>query len=182
MPLPSIENDGAKRFHHSSLVIRNSSFVQLGCGQKGHRAYRRIRESECGLRPIGAIGAYPPACKPMAYKPTGWKRPLREVGKKCLRKSEIGKAMEPGSKLTKKISFLNAMRSAPCPLPYAFSFRLPHSAFRLPISALCFLIPHSHRGVGAGPYGPEAAFPLPNSNFCPLTSVFCPLTSSEKGN
>jgi len=50
-------------------------------------------------------------------------------------------------------------------------------------SAPCFIIPNSHRGVGAGPYGfrlgepaysserPEAAFPLPNSNFCPPLSV-----------
>ena len=35
---------------------------------------------EFGLRPIGEIKAYPPACKPMAYKPAGWKRPRREVG------------------------------------------------------------------------------------------------------
>ena len=27
MPLPGIENDGAKRFHHSSFVIRHSSLV-----------------------------------------------------------------------------------------------------------------------------------------------------------
>jgi hypothetical protein len=65
--------------------------------------------SECGLRPpaspscrpyepeaVGAIGAYPPACKPPAYKPTGWpparrgtilrlgeKRPRREWGMKA---------------------------------------------------------------------------------------------------
>ncbi len=32
---------------------------------------------------------------------------------------------------------------------------LPHAL------CLCFIIPNSHRGVGAGPYGPEAAFPLP---------------------
>jgi hypothetical protein len=29
---------------------------------------------------VGVIGAYPPAWKPMAYKPTGWKRPRREGG------------------------------------------------------------------------------------------------------
>jgi len=62
-------------------------------------------DTECGLRPLRAVGsiyepeavgaawAYPPACKPMAYKPTGWpparsgtilrlgeKRPRREGG------------------------------------------------------------------------------------------------------
>jgi hypothetical protein len=41
-----------------------------------------MRNAECGLRPVGAIGAYPPACKPPAYKPTGWKRPRREDWKK----------------------------------------------------------------------------------------------------
>jgi hypothetical protein len=54
----------------------------------------RILKSEVGIRPPaspscrlyepearGAIGAYPPAWKPMAYKPTGWKRPRREGGK-----------------------------------------------------------------------------------------------------
>jgi hypothetical protein len=58
-------------------------------------------------------------------------------------------------------------------------------------SAPCFIIPNSHRGLGAGPYGfrlgepaysserPEAAFPLPNSNFCPPLSVIChPLSES----
>ncbi len=30
MPLPGIENDGAKRFHHSSFVTRHSSLVLLG--------------------------------------------------------------------------------------------------------------------------------------------------------
>ena len=30
---------------------------------------------------VGAIGAYPPACKPKAQTPTGWKRPRREVGR-----------------------------------------------------------------------------------------------------
>jgi hypothetical protein len=38
--------------------------------------------SEVGMRPPArkGIGAYPPACKPPVYKPTGWKRPRREVG------------------------------------------------------------------------------------------------------
>ena len=40
----------------------------------------------------GAIVAYPPACKPMAYKPTGWKRPRRDFG---LRKWKTGR---PGYK------------------------------------------------------------------------------------
>ena len=56
--------------------------------------------AEVGMRPpaspscrlyepeaIGVKGAYPPACKPMAYKPTGWKRPRREVGSE---KAEVG--------------------------------------------------------------------------------------------
>ena len=29
---------------------------------------------------VGAIGAYPPAWKPKAHKPTGWKRPRRDCG------------------------------------------------------------------------------------------------------
>ena len=35
---------------------------------------------ECGLRPVGTKGACPPACKPKAQNPTGWKRPRREIG------------------------------------------------------------------------------------------------------
>ena len=40
-----------------------------------------------------------------------------------------------------------------------------------------FSFPHSHRGVGVGPYGPEAAFPLPNSQFknlCSSPHALCP--------
>jgi hypothetical protein len=35
-----------------------------------------------GVEPeaVGAIRVCPPACKPTAYKPTGWKRPRREGG------------------------------------------------------------------------------------------------------
>ena len=51
----------------------------------------------CGLRPAGAIGAYPPACKPNAYKPTGWKQPRREVKKAGSRKWEGGS--EEGGKV-----------------------------------------------------------------------------------
>jgi hypothetical protein len=35
------------------------------------------------------------------------------------------------------------------------------------------MFPTSHRGVGLGPYGPEAAFPLPNSSF-PLQKLIRP--------
>jgi len=60
--------------------------------------------AEYGLQPLRALGsiyepeaggakmAYPPACKPMAYKPTGWKRPRRDFG---LRKRKTGR---PGYK------------------------------------------------------------------------------------
>ncbi len=62
--------------------------------------------------------------------------------------------------------------SAPrCPLFSAPPFSLPDYDFRLPHSA--FRIRHSLRGVGLyGPYGPEAAFPLPNSQFHIPTSTF----------
>jgi len=64
-------------------------------GLRPLRAVGSIYEPEA----VGDIGAYPPACKPMAYKPTGWpparsgtilrlgeKRPRREVG---MRNAEI---------------------------------------------------------------------------------------------
>jgi hypothetical protein len=44
--------------------------------------------------------------------------------------------------------------SPPLPVP-------PSPPLPVPLSPNPFLIPHSHRGVG--PYGPEAAFPLPPS-------------------
>ena len=42
----------------------------------------------CRLSEPEAVGAYPPACKPPAYEPTGWKRPRREYGKKEKRVAE----------------------------------------------------------------------------------------------
>ena len=42
----------------------------------------RVYEPEAEPEAVGGIGAYPPACKPMAYYPTGWKRPRREGGMK----------------------------------------------------------------------------------------------------
>jgi hypothetical protein len=80
------------------------------------------------------------------------------------------KPMKPGNKLVEKSVFQTL-----CALPHA----------------LCFFIPNSHRGVGAGPYGPEAAFPLgrrplwplraggplPNSNICPPSSDIRHLSS-----
>ena len=42
-------------------------------GLRPLRAVGSIYEPEA----VGAIRAYPPACKPMAYKPTGW--PLSEL-------------------------------------------------------------------------------------------------------
>ena len=44
---------------------------------------------------------------------------------------------------------------------------------------LILQLPHSHRGVGLCPYGPEAAFPIPNSDICHLSSVLCHLLSIE---
>jgi len=35
-----------------------------------------------------------------------------------------------------------------------------------------FFFPHSRRGVGAGPYGPEAEFPYPSSVFRRPPSIF----------
>ena len=66
------------------------------------------------------------------------------------------KPMGLGNKLIEKAVFktLGALRHALCPMLY-------HSKF-----------PPGRR---RNPYGPEAAFPLPNSDFCPQTSVFCPL-------
>ena len=52
---------------------------------RGWRSEVRYRNAASGLsepEAVGAIGAYPPACKPPAYEPTGWKRPRRECGKK----------------------------------------------------------------------------------------------------
>ena len=46
------------------------------------------------------------------------------------------RSMEPSNKLIKKISLLNAMRSTPRPLPFASSFRIPPSHFRIPISVI----------------------------------------------
>jgi hypothetical protein len=81
--------------------------------------------------------------------------------------------------------------SAPrCPLfsapPFSlpdYDFRLPHSAFRIRHSAFIsfplpnsqFHIPHSLRGAGLyGPYGPEAAFPLPPSlALCSMPHALC---------
>jgi hypothetical protein len=39
MPLPGIENDGAKRFHHSSFVIRHLSFVIGSAGVAGYGVF-----------------------------------------------------------------------------------------------------------------------------------------------
>jgi len=60
--------------------------AEVGKGIRG----QRLLNGEVGMRPPAspscrlyepeALGAYPPACKPMAYKPTGWKRPRKEVG------------------------------------------------------------------------------------------------------
>jgi len=88
MPLPGIENDGAKRFDHLSLITCHSSLVIRSAGGVKHRVKGR------------------------GYK-------------------------------VKRIGLMDI-------------FPLPHSAFRIPISALCFIIPNS-------------VFPLPNSNICHLT-------------
>ena len=50
-----------------------------------------MRKVEGGLRPVGGIRAYPPACKPMAYKPTGWKRPRREGGMRKVERMTNGR-------------------------------------------------------------------------------------------
>jgi hypothetical protein len=64
-----------------------------------------------------------------------------------MRKLEKSKAKEPGKKLAQKVSLLNAIRSTPCPLPYALSFRIPPSHFRIPISVICLLITNEEENL-----------------------------------
>ncbi len=52
-----------------------------------------------------------------------------------------------------------------------WTFDVRCSLFRLPLP-----LPHSHRGVGISPYGPEAAFRIPNSP----PSAFCSLLTDTR--
>jgi len=80
------ECGSGKRDKGTEAFEWGSSNAEVGKGIRG----QRLLNGEVGMRPPAspscrlyepeALGAYPPACKPMAYKPTGWKRPRKEVG------------------------------------------------------------------------------------------------------
>ena len=63
-----------------------------------------------------------------------------------------------------------------CAMLYALCSFIPTPPLPLRVMpyALCPLIPPSHRGVGIGPYGPEAAFPLLFSVLKPHYITLCP--------
>ncbi len=67
-------------FSIESVVFADGTQWNSGTLEEWNIGAIRLRIWDCGLRPVGGIGAYPPACKPMAYNPTGWKRPRRDFG------------------------------------------------------------------------------------------------------